>query len=83
MNKWFNKQKPITLGFITGISCFILGFTLMMLADENILGYKNNLKISFLLSVLMFFMSWLLFSIGKKSSIILYFYLCWRNIFKL
>lgn len=67
MNKWLNKQKPITLGFITGSICFITCYIMSYFTE---VGFEQIDVIKFCgtIGVLMFFMSWGLFSIGEKSS---------------
>ena len=66
MNKWFNKQKPITLGFITAISAFIMCFT--MLKYFSISGYDLALiKASGAICTIMFFLSWMMFSSADSS----------------
>lgn len=69
MNKWLNKQKPITLGFITAMLVFILLGVLAQFVEE-VINLEQIIKFNLAVSVLMFFMSWLLFSMGEKSSII-------------
>lgn len=66
MNKWLNKQKPITLGFITAISCGIAVLILTSFVEEGI-EWKSSLKLSGAASILMFFMAWLLFYMGESS----------------
>jgi len=67
MIKWFNKQKPVTLAFITALTTSIMILVLSQLAliDLNDLEFiKFNLAISFL----MFFLSWLMFHQAESSS---------------
>lgn len=65
--KWFNRQKPITLGFITSMSCFIMIITLNNYAISDI-GIEQVLKFSLAMCSLVFFMSWLIFYQEEKSS---------------
>lgn len=67
MIKWFNKQKTITLGFIMGISCGVMVLILNSFM-EGVIEWKITLKLSGAISILMFFMAWLLFSMGESSS---------------
>ncbi len=69
MNKWFNKQKPLTLGFITGISCFIIGVIFSYFIDAPF-DLIKSLKFIGIMSTVMFLMAWGSFSMGEKSSII-------------
>lgn len=66
MNKWFNKQKPITLGFITGISCFLSCYIMSYFTEVD---FKQVIviKLCGVIGTLTFFMSWLLFYMGEKS----------------
>lgn len=69
INKWFNKQKPITLGFISAVTGFIICY-IMSYFTEVVFEQIAVIKFCGAISLLMFFMSWLLFSMGEKSSII-------------
>lgn len=65
--KWFNRQKPITLGFITAITCGIMIIILSYFTDR-VFKLNDILKLSGAMSLLMFFMSWALFYQGERSS---------------
>ena len=69
MNKWFNKQKPITLGFITAVTVFIM-IILLNFFTPLFKEVVQLLKFSFTMSLLTFFMFWALFYTAEKSSII-------------
>lgn len=66
MNKWFNKQKPITLGFITAVLCTAMMYFLSYLT-EAVFDQKTIFKLCGGIGCLMFFMSWGLFSMAKIS----------------
>ncbi len=67
MIKWFNRQKPITLGFITAITSSIAG--LMFLHYVGIIGITvNSVKFVGVMFTFVLFFSWLLFHQGEKSS---------------
>lgn len=67
--RWFNRQKPITLGFITAITCFII---MILLSSFTVTGLSTEeiLKLDLSISTLVFFLSFLMFYQGEKSSII-------------
>jgi len=67
MIKWINKQKPLTLGFITGINCFVIGMLFSYYSDLqfDLVAY---LKLVGFLSTIMFFVSWMMFYQGERSS---------------
>lgn len=67
MIKWINKQKPITLGFITGISCFVIGVAFSYFTDIPFDLIKSLKLVGFLSSV-MFLVSWVMFYQGERSS---------------
>ncbi len=64
-----NKQKPLTLGFITGITCFIVGIILSYFIDTP-LNLVKALKLVGFMSTVMFFVSWTMFYQGERSSLI-------------
>jgi len=66
MNKWFNKQKPITLGFITGFTCFIICYV-MSYFTETIIKPITVIKFCSVISILIFFMAWSLFYTAESS----------------
>ena len=65
--KWINRQKPITLAFITGISCEIMIIILSYFTDA-VFKLNDVLKLSSAMSLLIFFVSWALFYMGERSS---------------
>ena len=65
--KWFNGQKPITLAFITAITCEVMIITLSYFTD-TVFKLNDVLKFSGAISLLMFFVSWALFYMGERSS---------------
>ena len=67
MNKWLNKQKPITLGFITAITCYMSCY-MMSCYTETEFKQLTVLKFCGSISLLVFFMSWMMFYQGEKSS---------------
>jgi sensor histidine kinase YesM len=67
MVKWMNKQKPLTLGFITGISCFIIGVVFSYFIDTPF-DLINSLKLVGFLSSVMFLVSWGMFYQGERAS---------------
>jgi hypothetical protein len=67
MIKWMNKQKPLTLGFITGISCLIVGVVFSYFIDTPF-DLINSLKLVGFLSSVMFLVSWAMFYQGERSS---------------
>lgn len=67
MIKWMNKQKPITLGFITGVSCFVMGITLSCFIDVPF-DLVKALKLVGFMSIVMFFVSWMMFYQGERSN---------------
>ena len=66
MNKWLNKQKPITLGFIMAILGSILVYVLSYFT-EPVFEQISVLKMCGAIGCLMFFMSWGLFSMAESS----------------
>jgi hypothetical protein len=62
-----NKQKPLTLGFITGISCLIIGVVFSYFIDTPF-DLINSLKLVGFLSSVMFLVSWAMFYQGERSS---------------
>lgn len=66
MNKWFNKQKPTTLAYITALSCFVLTF-LMSYFTENVFTLEAVFKFSFAVFCFTFFLSWMMFYQGERS----------------
>lgn len=67
MNKWLNKQKPITLGFITAVTAFITCY-IMSYFTEVVFEQLTVIKFCGAISLLMFLMSWSLFAMGESSS---------------
>ena len=67
MIKWMNKQKPLTLGFITGISCLIIGVVFSYFIDTPF-DLLKALKLVGFLSTVMFFVSWMMFYQGERAS---------------
>jgi hypothetical protein len=59
MIKWFNKQKPVTIAFITAITVFVLNLILIefLLIDLNTLQF---IKFNLAMSSLIFYLSWLM-----------------------
>mgnify|MGYP003435149025 CR=1 FL=1 len=62
-----NKQKPLTLGFVTGMSCFIIGTILSCFIDTPF-DLVKALKLVGFMSTIVFFLSWLMFYQGERSS---------------
>lgn len=66
MNKWLNRQKPITLGLITGILCFTTCYILSYFT-QGAFEQIPVLKFCGAIGILMFFMGWALFYMGESS----------------
>lgn len=62
-----NRQKPLTLGFITGINCFVIGMLFSYYSDLQF-DLVVSLKLIGFLSTIMFFVSWMTFYQGERSS---------------
>ena len=69
MIKWMNKQKPLTLGFITGISSFIVCYVMSYFTEVDF-KQTDVLKFCGSISILVFFVSWMMFYQGERSSLI-------------
>ena len=67
MIKWMNKQKPLTLGFVTGISSFIVCYVMSYFTEVDF-KQTDVLKFCGSISILVFFVSWLMFYQGERSS---------------
>jgi len=67
MNKWFNKQKPLTLAFITGITAFLLCLSMSYFLIDNNFGKLEVLTFSTVISLLGFFISWLMLNMIESS----------------
>ena len=59
MIKWFNKQKPATIAFITATTIFILILVLSQFALIDLTNLQI-VKFSGTVSLLIFFISWLM-----------------------
>lgn len=62
-----NKQKPITLGFITAVTSFTIGMVFSYFIDIPFDLIKSLKLVGFLSSV-MFLVSWAMFYQGERSS---------------
>lgn len=67
MIKWMNKQKPITLGFVTAVTSFTIGMVFSYYASLDF-NFLYSLKLVGFLSGVSFFISWAMFYQGERSS---------------